>query len=388
MALNPPINSEGQPMRVEGEYFAILRKNMEIEVKIEGLSKLTAKGKLFVTTARLVFVNEKHEGSSFKSFDMPLMNLYDEKFEQPIFGANYLSLKVKPLFNLIPADAKVKIWFMSGGCQKFLDIFLQILPQIRKRRAQGADPGWIKDLTTGKLNSQFAYVDPSDPTYVFVTQPAFAQTQQNPQMNDYYSKFPDAQPGVDYAPPSEPSETFSQHNQGGHQQQYQQQQHYQQPQSTVPSYGQNFSGQGISLETGAPIQQEYSGSHYQQQPSGGYQQNVPSQGSQGYNQYAQPGQAYVPQTQNTQSYGQNQQQYQAPQTNYNQYNTQSNQYGTQPLTQNQNQQYQPPQQYQGQQQGTQQQQQQQQQQPRPQPNVGYYYGFWGPQLNQRQPGQY
>jgi len=46
MALNPPINSEGQPMRVEGEYFAILRKNMEIEVKIEGLSKLTAKGKV------------------------------------------------------------------------------------------------------------------------------------------------------------------------------------------------------------------------------------------------------------------------------------------------------------------------------------------------------
>ena len=46
MALNPPTNSEGQPMRVEGEYFAVLRKNIEIEVKIEGLAKLTAKGKV------------------------------------------------------------------------------------------------------------------------------------------------------------------------------------------------------------------------------------------------------------------------------------------------------------------------------------------------------
>jgi len=80
-------------------------------------------------------------------------------------------VKVKPLFNLIPGDAKVKLWFMSGGCQKFLDIFLQVLPQIRKRKADGADPGWIKDLTSGNLNSKYAYVDPSDPTYVFVTQP-------------------------------------------------------------------------------------------------------------------------------------------------------------------------------------------------------------------------
>ena len=100
-----------------------------------------------------------------------LITFHVKLFFIPLF--NVILVKVKPLFNLIPADAKVKLWFMSGGCQKFLDIFLQILPQIRKRRAQGADPGWIKDLTTGKLNSQFAYVDPSDPTYVFVTQPAF-----------------------------------------------------------------------------------------------------------------------------------------------------------------------------------------------------------------------
>lgn len=46
MALNPPINQDGQPMRVEGEYFAMLRKDMEIEIKIPGWSKLTAKGKV------------------------------------------------------------------------------------------------------------------------------------------------------------------------------------------------------------------------------------------------------------------------------------------------------------------------------------------------------
>lgn len=44
---------------------------------------------LFVTTARLVFVNKKTDGS-FKAFDMPMLNIYDETFKQPIFGANYL----------------------------------------------------------------------------------------------------------------------------------------------------------------------------------------------------------------------------------------------------------------------------------------------------------
>jgi len=204
-------------------------------------------------------------------------------------------------------------------------------------------------------------------------------------MNDYYSKFPEAQPGVDYAPPSGQTDTQTQYNQGGQQQQQQyyqqpqstvptfgtqQQQHYQQPQSTIPSYGQQtFGGQGISLETGLPVQpqQTYSTGHYQtqsQQPSG----TIPTQQQQGYNQYEQGGQVYAPQS--TQSYGQSQQQYQAPT------------YGTQ----NQNQYQAPTQQFQGQGQIVGQQHlpnQGMQQQPRPQPNVGYYYGWWGPQLNQR-----
>ena len=56
MALNPPINSDGQPMRVEGEYFAVLRKNMEIEVKVEGWSKLSAKGKVSILSNSLSLI--------------------------------------------------------------------------------------------------------------------------------------------------------------------------------------------------------------------------------------------------------------------------------------------------------------------------------------------
>ena len=61
---------------------------------------------------------------------------------------------------------------MSGGCQKFLKYFTSILGQIRKRKQEGADPAFVKDLMNGTLDSKFAaYVDPNDPSVVFVSQP-------------------------------------------------------------------------------------------------------------------------------------------------------------------------------------------------------------------------
>ncbi len=39
----------------------------------------------------MVFVNKDFAKNDFKSFDIPLLSLNNEKFEQPIFGSNYLS---------------------------------------------------------------------------------------------------------------------------------------------------------------------------------------------------------------------------------------------------------------------------------------------------------
>jgi hypothetical protein len=84
MALNPPISPQGIPLRVEGESFLLERKSMEIEVKIDSnkeWGKKTGKGKVYLTSCRLVFVNEKFHSSDFKSFDIPLIYLSKEKFE-------------------------------------------------------------------------------------------------------------------------------------------------------------------------------------------------------------------------------------------------------------------------------------------------------------------
>jgi hypothetical protein len=44
MALNPPLNSIGEPCRVEGEFFVMKRNNVEFEFKVENGSKYTGKG--------------------------------------------------------------------------------------------------------------------------------------------------------------------------------------------------------------------------------------------------------------------------------------------------------------------------------------------------------
>jgi hypothetical protein len=113
------------PFRVDGEFFVLSRDNMEIEVKITNMGKYSAIGKvlkhnmfkMYLTTARIVFVSDKFLKDHFKSFDIPVANMHHEKFQQPIFGSNYLEGDVKPLHNLLPGETHFKLWFKSGGIQ-------------------------------------------------------------------------------------------------------------------------------------------------------------------------------------------------------------------------------------------------------------------------------
>jgi hypothetical protein len=108
------------PKRVEGENFLMYRDNMEFELKVKGMGKLTGKGKVIVTTLRLILVNCDSKKSELVAFDIPHGLTFAEKFNQPIFGANYWYCKCKPLHNSLPGEVECKLWFMQGGCEKFL----------------------------------------------------------------------------------------------------------------------------------------------------------------------------------------------------------------------------------------------------------------------------
>jgi len=51
MALNPPISSNYEPLRVDGELFILKRKDIEWEVKCPDMGTYKGKGLCILTTA-------------------------------------------------------------------------------------------------------------------------------------------------------------------------------------------------------------------------------------------------------------------------------------------------------------------------------------------------
>jgi len=128
--LNPQMYSAtAQPLRVRGEQFLTVREGMHCSVRVHGLPELSAYGKLFLTHVRIVFAAAKPVplggGQSFRAFDFPLNSLSNERFNQPIFGANNLTGTVQPLPGSgLPGPAEFKLTFKEGGCE----------PRFRRRR--------------------------------------------------------------------------------------------------------------------------------------------------------------------------------------------------------------------------------------------------------------
>mmetsp|Transcript_18950 Transcript_18950/g.34298 ORF Transcript_18950/g.34298 Transcript_18950/m.34298 type:complete len:263 (+) Transcript_18950:4284-5072(+) len=198
MALNPPVLPDGLPAPVNGELMVLRRDDISAEFKLLSREKYSGRGNLFMTTARLVFVNKS--SGPMQSFDVPLALMSGEKFQQPIFGANYLEGNVSPLYGLIPSDAHFKFKFMSGGASTFLKLFYNLAHQIRSNHGRGPDQRFVETVSAGRLR-EATYMDPNDPSVIYVSQPAQAQAASNPL---YY--FPSAQPSY---PQSQPPSDYS-----------------------------------------------------------------------------------------------------------------------------------------------------------------------------------
>merc|ERR1712217_1005665 len=95
--------------------------------------------------------------------------------------------------------APFSLTFNSGGCGTFLPLFFQLMSEVHQRQQAGGN-NLARVAADGRL-SQVAYVDPSDPSTLYLSQPQAAPN------SEQRTAFEVAEPS---APPAE-----SQGRQGG-----------------------------------------------------------------------------------------------------------------------------------------------------------------------------
>lgn len=202
MSLNPALVGS-IPAAVDGEYFILRRDSIDFTVDVEGVGKFkSSKGSLFFTTLRMVFiskdVSKNRDPDAFYGFDIPLAKIQGEEFHQPIFGANNLTGSVEK-WRVGPSN--FKITFRSGGVGTFLPLLIRFLDKHRRQQMQSGGQ-FYQFVHQGGLiqGSQAAFVDPSDPSVIFISQP-FATEVAEPVVNDRGEQ--------EYTPVAQPLNTAS-----------------------------------------------------------------------------------------------------------------------------------------------------------------------------------
>jgi hypothetical protein len=181
MALNPQLFGNGMPVPFVDEMFVLAREGVEFEVdKIPGCDggNLKAKGTIYLSNIRMVFVASKPVGNII-AFDMPLLYVHGEKFNQPIFYCNNVSGMVEPVVpegqsSAMYSTHKFKILFKEGGCGTFVPLYFNLMKSVRRYNQSAAqpqaDPVQAAQTPVDEMMRQ-AYVDPNDPTRIFLQQP-------------------------------------------------------------------------------------------------------------------------------------------------------------------------------------------------------------------------
>jgi hypothetical protein len=137
MALNPPIETTGEPRRINGEG-AFLVNSIEVEglFTIEKTkTKYKGRGRCKLSQLRIIYINDNKNTNVFSAFDLPLFNITEFKFNQPIFGANNLTGVCTPIGNMFPGNIKFKLSFYHGGETDFVKTFYRVYGQMAIKRA-------------------------------------------------------------------------------------------------------------------------------------------------------------------------------------------------------------------------------------------------------------
>mmetsp|Transcript_10745 Transcript_10745/g.29518 ORF Transcript_10745/g.29518 Transcript_10745/m.29518 type:complete len:219 (+) Transcript_10745:76-732(+) len=188
MAANPALVqvAAGQllPAPYPHESFVLKRSGVQLELDQVQTQKgkWSAWGQLYLSNIRMVFVADKADPSGLIAFDFPLGYLRKDKLNQPIFGCNNLSGEVwsaaedgGPRGSLPPHNFTV--YFKEGGIGTFFPMYYMLATQAKQaysseqQQSQQEPAGPPPSVHDAQGLASRAFVDPNDPTTIFITQP-------------------------------------------------------------------------------------------------------------------------------------------------------------------------------------------------------------------------
>ncbi|GFR40704.1 hypothetical protein Agub_g1297 [Astrephomene gubernaculifera] len=183
MSANPALvqisNGELWPAPFPSEVFVLRREGVQCELhgvqtKIKGWQ---ARGALYLSNIRLVFVASKTDESGLVAFDFPLVYIRNDSLNQPIFGCNNLAGQVWPAVegggpagSLPPHDFRV--YFKEGGIGTFYPLYYTLADRAKqafaaaegRNRADPNPPTFVAGLVS------HAFVDPADPSTIYLAE--------------------------------------------------------------------------------------------------------------------------------------------------------------------------------------------------------------------------
>eukprot|EP00882_Tetradesmus_deserticola_P002287 GHRQ01002441.1.p1 GENE.GHRQ01002441.1~~GHRQ01002441.1.p1 ORF type:complete len:213 (+),score=79.22 GHRQ01002441.1:234-872(+) len=183
MSANPSLvqtfNNELIPAPFANEVFVLKRPKVGFE--LDGVQTRNGKwattGALYLSNVRLVFVAENADASGLAGFDMPLVYIFKDKLHQPIFGCNNLAGQVWPAVDgggpsgTLPPHS-FKVLFKEGGIGTVYPLFYALTERARKADAAQRRASLAQTAPAVQELVHKAFVDPNDPSTVYLSQPA------------------------------------------------------------------------------------------------------------------------------------------------------------------------------------------------------------------------
>jgi len=104
--------------------------NLQLSGNDNPLFKGTRKGRVFLTSHRIIFKTKKTK-YALQSFSVPLLTLFNLSIGQPIFRSNFVSGSVFALPNgNFEGSVHFKIIFKHGGALLFADFMLRAIKRL------------------------------------------------------------------------------------------------------------------------------------------------------------------------------------------------------------------------------------------------------------------